>query len=161
MKNWFRSELGFTLAEALVAVGLLTIATSIIGTSMFQALATQRIVQDDGRAINELRKGLGWFAEDIKMAQTADVTGGVLTLTWTDHFNDANQDYTVTYAKAGNLLLRTHSVGTTINSHAVVRRVSSVSFSVSDQTIWVDVEVDSTPDNTRTLSASAIMRPTP
>ena len=66
MKKWFRSQLGFTLAEVLVSVGLLTIATSIIGTSLFQALATQRAVQDDGHAINELRKGLGWFGEDIK-----------------------------------------------------------------------------------------------
>ena len=160
MKKRVRSQLGFTLAEVLVSVGLLTIATSIIGTSLFQALATQRVVQDDGHAINELRKGLGWFAEDIKMAQTADVTGGVLTLTWTDHFNDANQDYTVTYAKAGNLLVRTHSVGTTTNAHAVVRRVSSVSFSISGQTISAHVEVDSKPTETRTLSASAVMRPT-
>ncbi len=160
MKQWFRSQLGFTLAEVLITVGLLTIATSIIGTAMFQALATQRVVQDDGRAISELRKGLGWFAEDIRMAQTADVTGGVLTLTWTDYFNDANQNYTVTYAKVGNLLMRTHSVGTTTNALAVVRRVSSVSLSISGQTISAEVEVDSTPDNTRSLSASAIMRPT-
>ena len=161
MTKWFRSQVGFTLTEVLVSVGLLTIATSIIGTSLFQALATQRVVQDDGRAINELRKGLGWFAEDIKMAQAADVASGVLTLTWTDHFNDANQDYTVTYAKAGNLLVRTHSVGTTTNAHAVVRRVSSVLFSISDQTISAQVEVDSTPTKTRTLSTSAIMRSAP
>ncbi len=160
MKKRFGSQPGFTLAEVLVSVGLLTIATSIIGTSLFQALATQRVVQDDGKAINELRKGIGWFAEDIKMAQTAEVTGGVLTLTWTDLFNDANQDYTVTYAKAGNLLMRTLSVGTTTNAHAVVRRVSSVSFSISDHTVSALVEVDSTPQNTRTLSASAVMRPT-
>ncbi len=160
MKKWLRSQLGFTLAEVVVSVGLLTIATSIIGTSLFQALATQRVVQDDGHAINELRKGLGWFAEDIKMAHTADVTGGVLTLTWTDHFNDANQDYTVTYAKAGNLLVRTLFVGTTTNALAVVRRVASVSFSISGQTVSAQVEVDSKPQKTRTLSATAVMRPT-
>ena len=160
MNKWLRSQLGFTLAEVLVSVGLLTIATSIIGTSMFQALATQRVVQDDGHAIDELRKGLGWFAEGIKMAHTADVTGGVLTLTWTDHFNDADQDYTVTYAKAGNLLVRTLFVGTTTNALAVVRRVASVSFSISGQTVSAQVEVDSKPQKTRTLSATAVMRPT-
>ena len=95
------------------------------------------------------------------MAQTAQLAGGVLTLSWTDHFNDANQNYTITYAKVGNLLVRTHSVGTTTNAHAVVRRVSSVSFSISDQTVSAQVEVDSKPDSTRTLSASAVMRPTP
>ena len=37
------------------------------------SLSSQNKLVNDGRAVNELRKGLGWFAEDVKMAHTASL----------------------------------------------------------------------------------------
>ena len=161
MRSRFNSELGLTLAEVLVAVGLLTIATSIIGASMAQAMRSEQVIRDDGLAINELRNGLGWFAEDVKNAQAADIAGGVLSLTWTDRFDDVNENHTVIYEQVGPLLVRNHVDGALMDGHAVARRVSSVEFSISGRTVSIEMEVESQLGSTRTLSASAVMRPTP
>ena len=63
-----KSQSGFTLAEALVRVGILTVAMSAISVGIFNALGTEKGVVDDWLAINELRKGFNWFAEDVMVA---------------------------------------------------------------------------------------------
>ena len=92
-RSWLISQAeGFTLVEMLVGITLLTIVMSTIGTSSFQALKTQQRVTDDGLAINELRKGLGWFAEDAKMATSTNLIDSApatstITMSWRDYFN--------------------------------------------------------------------------
>ena len=87
-RHWLiRGAEGFTLVEMLVGVTLLTIVMSTIGTASFQALKTQQRVSEDGLAVNELRKGLGWFAEDAKMATSTNLTNGApatttVTMSW-------------------------------------------------------------------------------
>ena len=162
LKKLWHSQGGFTLVEMLVGVGLLTIIMSTIGTSLFQALHTEKEVVDDGLGINELRKGLSWFAEDVKMANSTDLVDGApavssVALSWTDQFNDAGVSHTSNYVLVGDRLVRTYDG----NAHTVAHRVVSVAFSFSGRTVTAQVEVNAEPGTTRTLSVQTIMRSTP
>ena len=71
MKGMLRDSRGFSLVEMLVGIGILTVIMGTIGTAMYQGLGTQQGIVEDGTAINELRKGFGWLAADVKTAQTS------------------------------------------------------------------------------------------
>jgi len=159
LRNFLRDSRGFTLVEVLVGVGILTIVMSTIGTAMFQALGTQKGVVDDGLAINELWKGLSWFAEDVKMAQNTDLVDGApavasVTFTWTDEFNDAGVSHTSSYALVDDMLVRTYDG----NAHTVARRAISAAFSLSNRTVIAQFEVDAGAGTIRTLSLKTLMR---
>ena len=159
LRRFIQGQGGFTLPELLVAVGILGIVTGTIGTAIFQSLGTEYEVIADGLGINELRKGFSWFAEDVKMAQSSDLTDGgsaasTVSLSWTDQFADAGTNHTSSYALVGDELVRTYDG----NAHTVARKAVSVSFSLSGKTITAQVEVQAEPGQTRTLSVSATMR---
>lgn len=158
MRNRARKEMGFTLTEVVVMVGLMVTLMSTLGTTMFQALSTQGKIIDDGLAINELRKGLSRFSADMKMAKTTDLADGAtansITTSWTDQFQGAGTAHTSTYALVGNSLVRTYD-GV---SHTVGRGVSSALFSRSGKTVVAQIEVQVSPGVTRTLSVKAVMR---
>ena len=161
LKSFLHDSRGFTLPEVLVSMGILTVVMSTIGIALFQALDTQTGIVDDGLAINELRKGFSWFAEDVKMARSADLVDGVpaptVTLTWTDEFNDVGVDHTASYAGVGDRLVRTYDD----NAHTVAHRVVSVAFTLSNRSITAQLEVEAEPGATRTLSVKGVMRSAP
>ena len=145
----------------LVVVGILGIVTGTIGVAIFHSLGTENEVVADGIGINELRKGFSWFAEDVKMAQSSDLTDGgpsaaTVSLSWTDQYADAGTNHTSSYALVGGELVRTYDG----NAHTVARKVVSVSFSLSGSSITAQLEVQAEPGQTRTLSVSATMRST-
>ena len=161
MKKLWRSQRGFTLVEVLVGVGILGIIMGTIGAALFQALGTQAEVRDDGHAIDELRRGLAWIAQDVKMANSTNLEDGAsavptVTLTWTDNFNDAGASHTSSYALVEDRLVRTYDG----SGHVVGRRVVSVSFSRSGSTVTAQFEVDAGEGTTRTLSVRTVMRST-
>ncbi len=164
LTRFLKDSRGFTLAEVLVGITLLTITMSTIGTGLFRALATQGGVVDDGLAINELRKGFSWLAGDVKMATSSNLAlGGAtstsVTLSWKDQFNDVDVTHTSTYALVGDRLVRTYTSNASSSSHTIAHRVISVSFFLNGtSTVVADVEVDARPGATRTLSLSTIMR---
>ena len=153
---------GFTLVEMLVGITLLTIVMSTIGTSSFQALKTQQRVTEDGLAINELRKGLGWFAEDAKMATSTSLTDGdppttTITMSWRDYFNATSGSavlHTASYALNGDRLERTYDS----NTHTVPRGVVEALFSLASTTVTAQIKVDADFSDTRTLSVDSVMR---
>ena len=161
-RSWLIRQEGFTLVEMLVGITLLTIVMSTIGTSSFQALKTQQRVSEDGLAINELRKGLGWFAEDAKMATSTNLIDGALatstiTMSWRDYFNATSGSavlHTASYALNGDVLERTYDSAT----HAVARDVVAVEFSLASTTVTAQIEVNAQPGTTRILSVDSIMR---
>ena len=161
LKSLLQDCRGFTLPEVIVSVGVLSIVMGILGTAMFQALGTEGAVIDDGKAINELRKGFSWFSEDVKMAQSTDLTDGApavssVTLSWTDEFGGVGASHTSSYALVGDRLVRTYD-GV---AHDVARGVVSASFSLSGSTVTAQVEVTADLGTTRTLSVSTMMRST-
>ena len=162
-RHWLISQAeGFTLVEMLVGVTLLTIVMSTIGTSSFQALKTQQRVSEDGLAVNELRKGLGWFAEDAKMATSTNLTDNApatttITMSWRDYFNVTSTSgvlHTAIYALNGGRLERTYDGST----HTVARDVVTALFSLASTTISAQIEVNAQPGTTRTLSVDSVMR---
>lgn len=160
LKRFLQDSRGFTVAELLVSVAILSMLAGVIGTAFSQVLTTERTVVDDGLALNELRKGLSWFTGDVRMASDTDLVDGgepvsTCTLTWTDEFNDAQVAHSSSYAVVDDRLVRTYDG----NAHTVAHRVVSVSFSRSGQTITAQLEVNAAPDITRTLSAKTVMRP--
>lgn len=160
MKRPWRDELGVTLVETLVGVGVLTLMTSTIGISLFQSVLTDQRVVDDGLAINELRKGLAWFAGDVKMASSADLVDGgapapAIAIAWTDQFEGAGTPHSASYTLVNDTLVRTYD-GV---SHVVARRVVTASFSRSGRAIVAQFQVDGEPGQTRTLSVRTLMRP--
>ena len=159
MSRIFRDCGGFTLVEMLVSLGILSIVMATVGTALFQGLKTQSGVVDDGTAINELRKGLSWFASDVKMAQTStlinlDPAVNVVTFYWTDQFQNGSVPHTSTYAVVNDELVRTYDS----NSHAVARDVASAEFSLSSRSVLLKVTVNSGAGVTRNLSVNTIMR---
>ncbi|MFQ6028597.1 MAG: prepilin-type N-terminal cleavage/methylation domain-containing protein, partial [Dehalococcoidia bacterium] len=160
---------GFTLVEILVSVSILGIILGTLGTAFFQSVSTQRLIVDDGYATNEARKGLSWFAQDVRMAQhaTVDPDANTLNLSWTDEFNfDFNGTPTChksSYLLNGDALERTYN-GTT---HTVARRVVSVTFPTPTpgpdpvSTVTIDLEVETSPSNTKTVSMTTSMMSRP
>ena len=162
-RTWLiREAEGFTLVEMLVGITLLTIVMSTIGTSSFQALKTQQRISEDGLAVNELRKGLGWFAEDAKMATSTNLTDGApatttVTMSWRDYFNVTSTTgvlHTASYALNGDRLERTYDSST----HTVARDVVTALFSLGSTTVTAQIEVNAEPGTTRTLSVDSVMR---
>ena len=167
-----RSCRGFTLVEVLVSVGILSIILGTVVTAIFQALATERTIAADGRAINELRRGLSWFADDAERAATTDLLDGgpiavTVTLEWTDRYGELEPiPHTVTYALADtdgdgmddSLLRNMDGV-----SHIVARRVvpGSLMFTLSARTITVEISVSGPGIEPRSQSLNVLMRTTP
>ncbi len=164
LTRFLKDSRGFTLAELLVGITLLSVTMSTIGVGLFQALGTQSSVVDDGLAINELRKGFSWFAGDVKMATSTNLSVGGATsssvmLSWKNQYNDVDITHTSTYDLVGDRLVRTYTSNATSSSHTIAHRVVSASFFLNGtSTVVAEVEVDAAPGFTRTLSLSTIMR---
>ncbi len=56
------SSPGFTLAEFLVSVGIMTLAAGLVGEGVFQALGLSQYWIDDVVAIKELPHMTSWFS---------------------------------------------------------------------------------------------------
>ena len=108
-KRFMASHAGFTLAEVVIAVGILSIITSIMGASFFQAFLVNNDWRDDANATHQWRQAMNLFATDALNAEATDLTdggptAGSVNLSWTDL---AGVPHTADYSVAGGLLLRT------------------------------------------------------
>jgi len=68
---------GTTLMEVLVAVGLISAATGIVGSGLFRVTSIQRFWRDDVIATKDLRHAGSWFAGDAINAEDALDSGGL------------------------------------------------------------------------------------
>ena len=159
---------GFTLMELMVSLAILSAVLGALGTAFSQALVTGTTISDDSLTITELRKGLSWFAEDVKGAKSA-VNGGcgavTLTLNWEEYSDPDVIPHTICYSVAGDRLMRNYD-GT---AYPIARHVvpGSVSFSICcpgdtppnrNAGVSFQVDVDGT---IRGLSVETQMRVTP
>ena len=164
MLSFLRNHKGFTLVEVLVSVAILSIILGTIGAAFFQSVSTQGTIVADGLAINEARKGLSWFAPDVRMAQHAEVdVNGVLSLTWTDDFAFKFECHTSRYELVDDTLNRTYDDTT----HTIARRVVSVTFTSvlpppePANTVTIELEVETGPGTTETVSMTTSMMSKP
>ena len=161
MKGILGDTRGFSLVEMLVGIGILTIIMGTIGTAMYQGLGTQQGIIEDGTAISELRKGFGWLAADVNMAQTSTLVDlappvDTVTFTWTDYYNDAMTPHVSTYSVVDGEIVRTFDS----QPHAIARDVVSAAFSLSGRTVTAEFVVNAGAGTTRTLSVWTLMRST-
>ncbi len=151
-----RGARGFTLAEALMAVGITTVALSMVGSSVYQSLSVDRKWRDDVLATKDWRSGEGWVAGDALNTVTTSLVDGAqpvssVTLGWSDT-NDV--PHSVVYSLSGQTLVRTYD-GV---SMAAARRVVSVGFSLSVRILTVDLVVSSDHGQTESSSLQTYLR---
>ena len=108
---------GFTLVEVLVGTGIMSLMTTLMGTS--EKTGTSFEAQADTRNVSE------WIGRDLPMAQATDlVDGGApvgsASFTWVDQFGGVQLSHSVSYSLAGGELVRTYDG----ISHVIGRQIS-------------------------------------
>ena len=156
LKRLFAKAHGFTIAEAIVAIGILTLGLSLVGSTVFQVLAIERFWRDDVVATRELRHAGSRFAADALNAETVDLIDGALptnsvTLDWMDQTSTPR---TVTYVLVGDTLFK--DVGGA--QITLARQVISAEFSLSGRLLTFDLEVQAQPGSTQDMSLQTYLR---
>lgn len=159
MKAWPPSQRGYLLIDLLIGLAVLGLLTIGVSTTLFQSVGVQRAHTDVAAARNELRKALGWFAEDVKMASNTGLVDGAppiasASFTWTDKYGGASTTHTASYALVSGRLIRTYDAST----HTVAYDVASLSFSRSASALTLQLEVNAAQGATETESLTAVMR---
>ena len=157
---------GTTLMEVIVAVGLISAATGIVGSSLFRVTSIQRFWRDDLVATKDLRHAGSWFAGDAINAEDALDSGGTdrltcapvpaeheTTLTWTSKDGAA---HTARYAVVQRALIRTiDGAQLTVASNVVEQ---SPTFSLCGDFLTLTLEVEAARNTTETLSLRTRLR---
>lgn len=148
---------GFTLAEVLVAVGILTMASGLVGSSMFQVFSVERFWRDDVVATRQLRHANSWFAGDALNAETTNLNDGdlpvpSLNLTWKDM---DGATHTAAYSVSGQ-----HSLIRTFDGAAITLadNVVLAGFSLSGNILAFDLEVEAGQGETKTMRLQTALR---
>ncbi len=150
------TERGVTLLETLIAIGIMTMALTMVGGPLFGALATDDEWREDVSATAAWRRAGALVARDGANAETTSLADGAgpvaaATLSWTD---SAAAAHTATYALSNALLVRTLDGAPLV----VARRVVDVGFSRSGGLMTFTIEVDSGGGSTETATASVLLR---
>ena len=149
---------GFTLVESLVGLAIVSLIMSALGLTTFQLLGTEKGIVEEGVAVSELRRGLGWFSDDAEMARTVSLADGGtasnLTLSWTNEYGGASTAHTATYALNGRQLIRSYDG----HDQVVADRLLSVTFSRTGRSITATAVADSGLGDSRTFSLASAMR---
>ena len=164
LKKTFRNSSGFTLLETAVALGIMSMGTGLIGTSVFQVLSIERYWQDDRVAAKDQRHIGSWFAGDALFRAQCVVIGGItwtdsngilhgneLTMTWTD---SEDNDHTTIYGLAADTLTR--NVDGTVQTLA--DGVVTVDFSLDDRVLLLELTVNAGRGTTETESLQTYLR---
>lgn len=157
---------GFTLIEMVIALGLITVATGIVGSGIFRVTSIQRFWTDDMVATKSLRHIGSWFSGDALNAEDVLDSGGVLrltcepvtpereiTLTWASIDGTA---HTADYAVVQGTLVRTVDGASITLADQVV--ANSVSFTLCGKFLTVVVDVEADRNTKETLSLRTQIR---
>ena len=150
------NERGVTLLETLIAIGIITMALTMVGGPLFGALATDDEWREDVSATAAWRRAGAFVARDGANAETTSLADGAApvdgaTLSWTD---PAAAPHTAEYALSNALLIRTLDGAPLV----VARQVVDVGFSRSGDLMAFTIEVDSGGGSTETAAASVLLR---
>lgn len=103
-----RGEQGFSIFETVVAVSLLTAVVAVMGPIMTSAFRSGRVVQNESRAIDELRVAVARIDRELRSADEVYVpTAGAMGPTLSFRTYADGSAYDVTYSVSGGQLVRT------------------------------------------------------
>ena len=148
---------GFTLVEAVIAVGILTLGLGLVGSTVFQSLAIERFWRDEVTAVRELRHAGSRFAGDALYTETTDLVDGAaavgtVNLTWTD---GSSVTHTAAYSVSGDNRLIRDLDGT---QFTLARGVVQVEFSLSGRLLSFDLEIEADRGTTKTANLQTYLR---
>ena len=159
---------GFTLIELLVSLGLLTLATGMIGTALFQTHSIQRFWRDSVVATMELRNAGSTFAGDALRAEEVLLEAGGPALpcdagnpkdSVTLVLRDGNGDRFVVYRIAGanpaNLIRVDNGLMAIVARNIIPE---SVGFSLCNNNLTFDLELHADRDDTESFSLNTHIR---
>ena len=151
MKKILSESSGFTLVEALVALGILSVAVGLIGSGLFQVLSFQKPWQDKVVATKELRHAGSWFAGDALNTEEVFDADGVtrltcdpvppvekVTLRWTG--KDGVTIHNATYSLTGQDLIRNYDGNANTVASPVV--LGTLSFSLCGKLLRMKMDVE-------------------
>ena len=171
LRRVFSNAAGFTLLEALISVGILSIIGGLVSMATFQVLEVQRGTQNDLFAIKDLRHIGAVFATDglnavtttlDSLANPVDQTS--TTLHWS---NAADEFYSATYRLSGDSLSRifkkTDVNGVTIEGAVthLAADVQSVEFSLTGDMLTLDLEIQGRGTTTKSSTLNTFIRNRP
>ena len=156
---------GFTLIEMLIAVSLISVATGIVGSSMFRVLSIQGFWKDDASLVRDFRHAGSWFTADALKAQNVlDDAGNVLACTphsqsVTLVLIDTVGTHTARYSLSGNTLVRKFD-GVDLT---IVDEVNTVSahFTLCGKMLTFELEVDTDQGGSEIKTLRTFMRRLP
>ncbi len=157
---------GFTLIEMVVALGLITVATGIVGSALFRVTSVQRFWTDDMVATKSLRHVGSWFSGDALNAEDVVDSGGALRLTcnpgaperevslkWTGTDGSAHLAH---YKVVQDTLVRTVDGASIILTDELV--ANSVSFTLCGAFLTLSAEVKADRNTTEILNLRTKIR---
>jgi hypothetical protein len=156
---------GLTLVETAVALAILSMGVTLVGSGVFQVLSIQRFWQDDRVATKDNRHAASWFAGDaLRASEVLQVDGTSLS----PEFPVVNGEVTLV-VDTGNVTYYAHcptlDCDTSDNQYTLIRqaagsenvvatRVESVEFSRSPEdgkVLTLTLEVEAARGGTETL----------
>ena len=170
LKATLAGNRGFTLIELLVAISLLTLATGMMGTALFQLVSIQRFWRDGAVATRELRHASSVLAGDALRAENvltepppAGTTLPCDPISPADSvtliLSDGSGPHVITYRidpSTGTELTRVYDgVSQTVAREIVA---DSVGFSLCNNELTFDLAVDADRDNTESISLKTHIR---
>ena len=148
-------ERGFTLLETMVALGILSLGMTMVGSGVFQVLSVQRYWQDQRVATKDLRHVGSWFAGDALNAQSVTIggtpLGSSITIFWTD---SAAASHTVIYSLSGSDLTRDLD-GV---SHTIAEKIVSVNWALAGKVVTMTLETKADRNTTEVSTLQTYLR---
>lgn len=136
----FSAQNGFTLAESLVAIGIMTVCLTMVGSPLVNALRHDADWRDSITATTALQRINAYIARDAIKAETISLVSGgdavsTVTLDWEDL---GGVPRSATYSLVGSDLVRTFDG----QDFIVARGVTLIQFTRSSNLITFTVSVE-------------------
>ena len=120
-------ERGLTLVDLIIAVAVVGLIVSFLGTAIYQMLTVTEYGNDKLTAMHELQNAAHWFGLDGQRAVSASVDGDLLLT--------ISESSSITYSLAGTELRRTAGAA----QMTLARNITSANFSIENRVITMSL----------------------